>query len=68
MSQAEIAPVVAHMTSINAHEFFSRVPDGVWNLCEQGADKEARDNDDMTPLRCASLFGHLPVVQYLRER
>ena len=41
-----------------------------WNLavvrylCEQGADKEARDVDDWTPLHGASDKGHLPVVHY----
>jgi ankyrin repeat protein len=37
-------------------------------LCEQGADKEARDNDGQTPLELAAERGHLPVVQYLCEQ
>ena len=37
-------------------------------LCEQGADKEARDDDGSTPLLWAALNGHLPVVQYLCEQ
>ena len=37
-------------------------------LCEQGADKEARDEDGWTPLRTASYNGHLPVVQYLCDQ
>jgi len=37
-------------------------------LCEQGADKEARSRNDMTPLLFASLKGHLPVEQYLCEQ
>ena len=37
-------------------------------LCEQGADKEARDDSGMTPLHKAACNGHLPVVQYLCEQ
>ncbi len=38
MSQIDIAPVNAQMPNINAHEFFSRVPDGVWNLFSSWTD------------------------------
>ena len=37
-------------------------------LCEQGADKEARDNVGLTPLHSAASNGQLPVVQYLCEQ
>ena len=37
-------------------------------LCEQGADKDSRDDDDdNTLLHFAALHGHLPVVQCLCE-
>jgi len=35
-------------------------------LCEQGADKDARDVNGETPLHLAVALDHLPVVQYLR--
>ena len=35
---------------------------------EQGAGKEARDEDGETPLHFAAHEGHLPVVQYLCEQ
>ena len=31
-TQTEIAPVIAQIPNISAQEFFSKVPDGVWNL------------------------------------
>jgi len=37
-------------------------------LCEQGADKEARDRWGRTPLLWAAEKGHPPVVQYLWEQ
>ena len=37
-------------------------------LCEQGADKEARDYADETPLHSAAEGGHLHVMQYLCEQ
>jgi ankyrin repeat protein len=37
-------------------------------LCEQGADKEARDQFGDTSLHMAAQEGHLPVVQYLCEQ
>jgi ankyrin repeat protein len=37
-------------------------------LCEQGADKEARNNHGRTPLHWAAYNGHLPMVQYLCEQ
>jgi len=37
-------------------------------LCERGADQEARDDGDMTPLHYAAYYGHLPMVQYLCEQ
>ena len=37
----------------------------VRSLVEQGADKEKGDSDGDTPLRLASLHGHLEVAQYL---
>ena len=37
-------------------------------LCEQGADKDARDGDDQTLLRTAALSGQLDVVQSLCEQ
>ncbi len=37
-------------------------------LCEQGADKEARDGSGLTPLHRAADRGHLPIVQYLCEQ
>jgi len=37
-------------------------------MCEQGAGKEARDEDDWTPLHRAARYGHLPVMQYMCER
>ena len=41
-------------------------------LCEQGADKEARDNDDMTPLNRAEISwataqNRSAVINYLKE-
>ena len=36
--------------------------------CEQGADKEARDEDGRTPLYTPAREGHLPVVQYMCEQ
>ena len=38
MLQPKIAPVVATIPNISAHEFFSRVPDGVWNLFSSWTD------------------------------
>ena len=38
MSQVNIAPMVAQVHNINAHNFFSRVPDGVWNLFSSWTD------------------------------
>ena len=35
-------------------------------LCEQGADKEARDEDDKTLLDMAGRFGHTLVLEFLR--
>jgi len=37
-------------------------------LCEQEADKEARDDTGRTPLLWAASKGRFPVVQYLREQ
>jgi len=38
-------------------------------LCEQGADKDSRDDDDdNTPLHFAARDGNFPVVQYLCEQ
>jgi len=36
-------------------------------LCEQGADKETRDENDWTPLLSAADEGHLHIVWYLCE-
>ena len=38
MSQIEITSVAAQIPNISAHEFFSRVPDGVWNLFSSWTD------------------------------
>ena len=38
MSQVDIAPMAAQIPNISAHEFFSRVPDGVWNLFSSWTD------------------------------
>ena len=40
----------------------------VQSLCVQGADKEAIDAFDWTPLHEAAYGGHLLVVQYLCEQ
>ena len=44
-----------HIVAINGH-----LP-VVQYLCDQGADKEARDYNGRTPLHRAASFGHLPV-------
>ena len=38
MSQANITPIIAQIPNISAHKFFSRVPDGVWNLFSSWTD------------------------------
>ena len=38
MFQANIAPVIAQIPNVSAHKFFSRVPDGVWNLFSSWTD------------------------------
>ena len=38
MSQVDIAPVVAQVPNVSAHDFFCRVPDGVWNLFSSWTD------------------------------
>jgi len=37
-------------------------------MCEQGMDKEARDERDRTPLHLATSSGYFPTVQYLCEQ
>jgi len=49
------------MTAANGH-----LP-VVQYLREQGADKEAREGEDKTPLHLATAKGYVDVMQYLRE-
>eukprot|EP00606_Chrysophyceae_sp_TOSAG23-5_P001334 GSChrysophyteH2.ASY1.ANO1.904.1 assembled CDS len=44
MSQADIAPVIAQIPNVSAHKFFSRVPDGVWNLFSSWTDLDDYEN------------------------
>ena len=47
-----------HWAVVNGH------PAVVLYLCEQGADKEARNRDSNTPLHLVARWGRLHVVQY----